>query len=70
MANYCHTLAKITRWGFYEIMDDVPIAAGLQIINAEAMQSGSTRYWRTAKASAESLAIIDQALAKPNEPRR
>jgi hypothetical protein len=51
-------------------MDEVPISAGLQIINAEAMQSGAIRYWRTVEASAESIALIDHALAKANEHRR
>lgn len=62
MAAYCYALAKITRWGFHEIMEEIPIAAGLQIINAEAEANGFPRYWRIQKASPESLSAINDAL--------
>ena len=38
-----HQLAKATGWGYNEIMDEVPLALGLQIIDAECLRKGIMR---------------------------
>ena len=38
-----HQLAKATGWGYNEIMDEVPLALGLQIIDAECLSNGIMR---------------------------
>jgi hypothetical protein len=32
LAGYCYRIAKITGWGYREIMEELPFGAGLQMI--------------------------------------
>lgn len=38
-----HQLAAATGWGYNEIMDEVPVALGLQIIDAQCLKEGIMR---------------------------
>lgn len=38
-----HQLAAATGWGYNEIMDEVPVALGLQIIDAQCLKDGIMR---------------------------
>jgi hypothetical protein len=42
-----HQLAQATGWGHSEIMDEVPIALGLQIIDAQSLKDGIMRERQT-----------------------
>ena len=57
---------RITRWGYREIMEELPFAAGLQMIHADDYQNGVERRWtRNERAgSFDSLAIIEEAFSK------
>jgi hypothetical protein len=59
-------LASITGWGFQQIMWEVPFAAGLQILDADAFQHGVPRLYlrRYPNADFDSLAAIESAFAK------
>ena len=59
-----HHIASVTGWAFYEIMEELPIAAGLQIINAEMMTRGATRIWAKNSSRFDSGVIIDEAFKK------
>jgi len=54
----------VTGWAFREIMEELPIAAGLQIINAELMSRGITRCWAGGSSHFDSSAVIDEAFKK------
>jgi len=45
-------------------MEEIPIAAGLQIINAEVVANGARRYWRSEDASFDSVRVIEDAFSK------
>lgn len=45
-------------------MEDLPIAAGLQIIDAELYSKGIDRVYVSSKPAFDSLALIDKALKK------
>jgi len=52
----------VTGWAFREIMEELPIAAGLQIINAEMMSRGIARCWAGSGSSHfDSALVIDEA---------
>ena len=61
-----YRIAKITGWGFREILEDLPFAAGLQIIHADDAAHGRKRAWsRNNRATDfDSVAAIDEALAR------
>ena len=54
---------KITGWGFREILEDLPFAAGLQILHADDFAHGRKRVWgRNNRATDfDSLAAIEAA---------
>lgn len=54
-----HQLAAATGWGYKEIMEEVPIALGLQIIDAQHLKDGIIRE-RDFSSTAETD-IIDKA---------
>ena len=61
-----YRIAKTTGWGFREILEDLPFAAGLQIIHADDAAHGRKRAWtrNSRKVDFDSLAAIDAAFAK------
>ena len=66
MAGYVYRVAKITGWGFREILEDLPFAAGLQIIHADDTAHGRRRPWTRNRRTTDfdSLAEIDAAIAR------
>lgn len=57
-----HQLAQATGWGYSEIMDEVPLALGLQIIDAQCLKDGIMRERLTSFDELESADdIIDKA---------
>jgi hypothetical protein len=54
----------VTGWAFREIMEELPIAAGLQIINAEMMSRGVCRVWANSSSHFDSATVIDEAFKK------
>lgn len=66
LAGYALRIAKVTGWGYREIMEDLPFAAGLQIIHADDYSKGIERTWtRNQRAgSFDSLALIEDAFSK------
>ena len=57
-----HQLAQATGWGYNEIMDKVPLALGLQIIDAQCLKDGIMRERMTSLDDYESAEdIIDNA---------
>jgi len=57
-----HQLAQATGWGYNEIMDEVPIALGLQIIDAQCLKDGIMRERTSSFDEMESADdIIDKA---------
>lgn len=66
LAGYALRIAKVTGWGYREIMEELPFAAGLQIIHADDYSKGIERRWcRDERAdSFDSLAIIEEAFSK------
>ncbi len=57
-----HQLAQATGWGYAEIMDEVPLALGLQIIDAQCLKDGIMRERLTSLDDMESADdIIDKA---------
>lgn len=59
-----HHIASITGWGFREIMEELPLSAGLQIIDAELYANDIQRVYVRNKPSFDSLALIDEAIKK------
>jgi hypothetical protein len=61
-----YRIAKITGWGFREILEDLPFAAGLQLIHADDHAHGRARRWtrNSRRTDFDSLAAIDAAFEK------
>ena len=57
---------KITGWGFREIMEELPFAAGLQLLHADDYANGRHSAWANNNASVnvDALATIEDTLAK------
>ena len=57
---------KITGWGFREILEELPFAAGLQLIHAEDFASGREKEWafNESPTDVDSLAMLDAALSR------
>jgi len=66
LAGYALRIAKVTGWGYREIMEELPFAAGLQMIHADDYANGVERRWtRNERAgSFDSMAIIEDAFSK------
>ena len=66
LAGYAWRIASITGWGYREIMEDLPFAAGLQILHAEDYAHNRQRIWSRNKALSEfdSLQLIEDAFEK------
>jgi hypothetical protein len=62
VAAYVHQLAAATGWGYNEIMDEVPLSLGLQIIDAQCLKEGVMRERIDVNQQTESAEeIIDKA---------
>ena len=63
---YAYRLVKITSWGFREIMEELPFAAGLQLLHADDYVNGRHSAWanNTASVNVDALATIEDTLAK------
>lgn len=63
LAAYVYRIAKITGWGYREILEDLPFGAGLQIIHTDDFAHGRRRTWsrNSRKVDFDSLAAIDAA---------
>ena len=61
-----YRLAKITGWGFREIMEELPFSAGLQLLHADAWAHGQKKYWARNNTAAvfDSVAELDAAIEK------
>jgi len=59
-----HHIASITGWGFREITEELPISAGLQIIDAELYANDIPRVYTRNAPSFDSLSLIDEAIKK------
>ncbi|MEN9535096.1 MAG: hypothetical protein RLZ22_158 [Verrucomicrobiota bacterium] len=68
LAGYAWRIASITGWGYREIMEDLPFAAGLQILHAEDYAHNRPRIWSRNKAVSEfdSLQLIEDAFQNLN----
>lgn len=66
LAGYAWRIASITGWGYREIMEDLPFAAGLQILYAEDYAHGRRRVWSRDKAVSafDSMSLIENAFSK------
>lgn len=66
LAGYAWRIASITGWGYREIMEDLPFAAGLQILYAEDYAHGRRRVWSRDKAVSafDSMSLIEDAFSK------
>lgn len=67
LAGYVARVARASGgWGFREIMEDLPFAAGLQIIHADDYANGVERQWTndSRRPSFDSLATIEAAFSK------
>jgi hypothetical protein len=66
LSGYVYRIAKITGWGFREIVEELPFAAGLQLLHCDGMASGQTRVWTNAQAgnSVDALALLDDVLSR------
>jgi hypothetical protein len=66
LSGYVYRIAKITGWGFREIVEELPFAAGLQLLHCDGMASGQTRVWTNAQAgnSVDALALLDEVLSR------
>ena len=66
LAGYAWRIASITGWGYREIMENLPFAAGLQILHADDYAHGRRRVWsRDKEASAfDSMSLIEDAFSK------
>jgi len=51
----------VTGWAFREIMEELPIAAGLQIIDADLFAKGINRMWTSGGSHFDSAVVIDEA---------
>lgn len=60
-----YRIAKTTGWGFREILEDLPFAAGLQILHADDTAHGRRRPWASNRRATDfdSLAAIEAAFA-------
>lgn len=60
-----HQLARATGWGYREIMEEIPLAAGLQIIDADMLAQGIMRHrLQDEQTDFDSLRVIEEAFAK------
>ena len=61
-----YRLAKITGWGFQEILSELPFSAGLQLLHADSWAHGQQKYWTRNNTAAvfDSVAEIDAAFAR------
>jgi hypothetical protein len=66
LSGYVYRIAKITGWGFREIVEELPFAAGLQLLHCDGMANGQPRVWTNTQAgnSVDALALLDEAFAK------
>ena len=66
MSGYVYRIAKITGWGFREIVEELPFAAGLQLLHCDGMASGQTRVWTNTQAgnSVDALALLEDVLSR------
>jgi len=66
MASYAYHIASVTGWGYTEIIEDLPLAAGLQIIDADLYSKGVRRVHARSNTAADfdSRALIDDAFKK------
>jgi hypothetical protein len=66
LASYAFHIASITGWGYHEIMDEIPLAAGLQIIDADLYSKGVERVYSRGNTAADfdSLRLIDETFLK------
>ncbi len=62
MCWYVHRLATITRWAYDEILWNLPLSAGLQIIDAELFKENIPRVYVSLTSEIDALSIIDKAL--------
>jgi len=58
-----HHIASVTGWAFRDIME-MPIAAGLQIIDADLYSKGINRVYSRTSTPFDSLSLIDKAFEK------
>tara|TARA_R110002167_G_scaffold119792_1_gene297354 strand:+ start:150 stop:344 length:195 start_codon:yes stop_codon:yes gene_type:complete len=55
-------LAAATGWGYTEIMEEVPISAGMQIIDAELLTKGIIRHrWADETPDFDSRSMVEDA---------
>ena len=61
-----YQVAKLTGWGYRQIMWEIPFTAGLQLLHAESFAHGITKRWKRNNTSAlfDFEAEIDAAFAK------
>ena len=61
-----YRLATLTGWGFVHILEELPFAAGLQLLQADDYTKGIHRPWSRNNASVDvdALATIEDTLAK------
>jgi hypothetical protein len=59
-----HQLAAATGWGFREIMEEVPISAGLQIIDAQCLTQGIDRQRVKEADDFDSQSLVEDAFRK------
>jgi hypothetical protein len=66
LAGYVWRIASITGWGYREIVEELPFAAGLQIIHADDYAHGRARTWERnrRRQDFDSLAIVEDAFSK------
>ena len=57
-------IAKVTGWGFSEIMEELPLSAGMQIIDADLYANGIERVYRSTGPDFDSLRTIEDAFLK------
>jgi hypothetical protein len=66
LASYVYHIASVTGWGYREITEVLPLAAGMQIIDADLYAKGIQRIYSrdNAKANFDSLRLIDERFSK------
>lgn len=57
-------IASVTGWGFVEIMEELPVSAGLQIMDADLYSKGIQRLYRSTGPDFDSVRLIDDAFKK------
>jgi hypothetical protein len=64
LAGYCYRLAKITGWGYREIMEELPFGAGLQMIFCDDSAHGRRRKWmrNNRSVNVDALTAIEEAM--------